>query len=74
MAAVTCCKQRRTLVAYEFTNAMRIVPADQRQPGAKTPEEIAKMSQAERWDYCRQFDQSKMPANPYDKRKDPRGA
>jgi hypothetical protein len=28
----------------------------------KSPEEIAKMSAAERIDYCRKFDQSKMPA------------
>jgi hypothetical protein len=28
----------------------------------RSPEEIAKMSARERIDYCRQFDQSKMPA------------
>lgn len=37
-------------------------------PGRKSAEEIAKMSPAQRLDYSRSFDQSKMPPNPYDNR------
>jgi hypothetical protein len=39
------------------------------EPTQKTQEEIAKMSPAEKLDYSRQFDQSKMPPNPYDQKR-----
>jgi hypothetical protein len=41
---------------------------DQQSATPKSPEEIARMSAAERLDYARRFDQSRMPAW-----KDPRG-
>jgi hypothetical protein len=39
-----------------------LVPDDRQPAGVKTPEEIARMTNAERLDYSRSFDQSKMPA------------
>jgi hypothetical protein len=40
-----------------------LVPVDDNKPaGVKSAEEIARMSSAERLDYARSFDQSKMPA------------
>jgi hypothetical protein len=44
-----------------MTDAIKLVPAAPGE-GTKTPEEIAKMTPAERWDYCRQFPQDQMPA------------
>ena len=41
---------------------------DQQNPTRKTPQEIARMTPAERLDYARLWDQSKMPAW-----RDPRG-
>ena len=41
---------------------------DQQSATPKSPDEIARMSAAERLDYARRFDQSRMPAW-----KDPRG-
>jgi hypothetical protein len=39
--------------------------------GRKSADEISRMTPAQKLDYARQFNQKKMPANPYD-RKDPR--
>jgi len=48
--------------------AARTVQAwlDQGQGQPLSAEKVAKLSGAERLDYCRGFDQSKMPPNPYD--------
>jgi hypothetical protein len=47
----------------------RWTSASEKAIGTKSAEEIAKMTPAERLDYCRRFDQSKMPNSP-----DPRRA
>jgi hypothetical protein len=53
-----------------YTDPLKLVPADQRQPGTKSAEEIAKMTPAERWEYTRRRSQeTSMP--PW---KDPRDA
>jgi hypothetical protein len=42
--------------------AIELVPADRREPGTKTPEQIAAMSPAEKLDYTRERSQkTKMP-------------
>jgi hypothetical protein len=44
------------------SDAIRIVPSDRPQSGVKTPEEIARMSPADRLDYTRsRSQQTKMP-------------
>ena len=53
-----------------YTDPLKLVPADQRQPGTKSAEEIAKMTPAERWEYTRRRSQeTSMPPC-----KDPRDA
>lgn len=51
------------------SGAIQIVRTEQQHSGPKTAEDIDKMSPAERFAYCRQFDQSKMPDW-----RDPRGS
>ncbi|MBV9171572.1 MAG: hypothetical protein JOZ81_15970 [Chloroflexi bacterium] len=53
------------------TDAAAVVQSwlDREQAVILPPEQRAKLSDAEKLDYARKFDQSKMPANPYDTRK-----
>jgi hypothetical protein len=52
----------------EVAAAARTVQAwiDQGQGQPLSAEQVAKLTPAQRIDYCRGFDQSKMPPNPYD--------